>query len=123
MGIVIRLLRHIPAYVLLTYTDERNSKMFHGFERFVHLPVDKLACPGGSQFYGRQRDRVRQALSAAEGGAEVRDRGRQRVELVLRECESIYARSLPFAIRSLRFFAVIGGVLVSLLVLARRVLP
>jgi len=35
MGIVIRLLRHIPAYLLLTYTDERNPKMFHGLRRFV----------------------------------------------------------------------------------------
>jgi len=49
--------------------------------------------------------------------------GARGVELVLRECKSIYARGLPFGIRSLRFFAVIGGVLVSLLVLARRVLP
>jgi hypothetical protein len=46
MGIVIRLLRHIPASLLLIYTDERNAKMFHGFERFVHRPVDKLACRG-----------------------------------------------------------------------------
>ena len=43
MGIVIRLLRHIPAYLLLTYTDERNPKMFHGLRRFV--PSEKTNWP------------------------------------------------------------------------------
>jgi len=55
------------------------------------------------------------------GAADVRDRECQGVELALRECELIHACSSPFGIRPLRFFGVIGAVLVSLLVLARRV--
>ena len=95
--------------------------MFHGFERFVHRPVDKLACPGVASSMA-----VNGGLSCAGslgsgGAADVRDRECQGVELALRESELIYACSPPFGIRPLRVFGVIGAVLVSLLVLARRV--
>jgi hypothetical protein len=32
------LLRHMPAYFLLTYKDERNRKMFHRLRQFVRPP-------------------------------------------------------------------------------------
>src|SRR6516162_11014407 len=74
IGIVIRLLRHIPAYLLLTYKDERNAKMFHVFERFVHRPADKLACPGVASSMA-----VNGGLSCASslscGAADVREGG------------------------------------------------
>ena len=94
--------------------------MFHGFERFVHRPADKLACPGVASSMA-----VNGGLSCASslgcGAADVREGGSQGVELAPRECELNYACSSPFGTRPLRFFGVIGAVLVSLLVLARRV--
>jgi len=51
----------------------------------------------------------------------VREGGSQGVELALREFQLIYACSSHFGFCPVRFFGVIGAVLVSLLVLARRV--
>jgi len=74
MGIVIRLLRHIPAYVLLTYTDERNAKMFHGLQRFLRRPVAKLACRG-SQLYTVNGASVFASFFGSGGAADVPELG------------------------------------------------
>jgi len=63
MGIVIVLHRHIPASLFLTYTDERNPKMFHGCNNLCPPLIDKLAW--GGQLYGGQRGLSLQGLSAA----------------------------------------------------------
>ena len=120
MGIDIRLLRHIPASVLLTYTDERNAKMFHGFERFVHRPVDKLACRGPTPWLSTEIS-VLQAVSAAEARSMVEGFREPRHGIGVWGVVSYLCRQFRF--RHLRFFALIGSVLVSLLVLARRVFP
>lgn len=85
MGIVIRLLRHIPASLLLTYTDERNAKMFHGFARFVHSPVAKLACRGPNNLRLSTEISVLQALSATEARSMVQALESQAMELVFGE--------------------------------------
>src|SRR5207249_7544399 len=48
MGIVIVLHRHIPASLFLTYTDERNPKMFHGCNNLCPPLIDKLAWEANS---------------------------------------------------------------------------
>ena len=72
-------------------------------------------------FYGRQRGPRRAGSLGSRGAADVREGGSQGVELALREFQLIYACSSHFGFCPVRFFGVIGAVLVSLLVLARRV--
>lgn len=120
MGIVIRLLRHIPASLLLTYTDERNAKMFHGFARFVHRPVAKLACRGPNSMVVNGDLCFAGPLGngGAVNGAGFREPGHG---IGVWGVASYLRRRFGF--RHLRFFALIGSVLVSLLVLARHAPP
>ena len=93
--------------------------MFHGFERFLHRPVDKLACPGDPRSI-RQRGLSRfPGPFAGEGAGDVPEPRRPGMEFRV----NASLRPSHFGFRPFAFFVVIGSVLVSLLVLARRALP
>src|SRR2546429_1484239 len=62
MGIVIVLHRHIPASLFLTYTDERNPKMFHGCNNLCPPLIDKLAW-GGQLYGGRSEEHTSELQS------------------------------------------------------------
>jgi len=73
MGIVIVLHRHIPASLFLTYTDERNPKMFHGCNNLCPPLIDKLAW--GGQLYGGQRGLGFAGSLGSGGAADMQDPG------------------------------------------------
>src|SRR6516225_6185494 len=87
MGIVIRLLRHIPAYLLLTYTDERNPKMFHGLRRFVPRSNRQIGLHGDPDSVATRWPLFCRLPRQRRCGRGAEPRGCQSVELVFRECQ------------------------------------